>query len=79
MQYIERVRHMRILFVGDVVGSPGRDMIQQYVPALKKKYTPTVTIINGENAAGGRGITEKYIETFGVRGTSGYAWKPCLG
>ncbi len=31
---------MRILFVGDVVGSPGRGMIQQYVPALKKKiYT----------------------------------------
>ncbi|MEH7810698.1 metallophosphoesterase, partial [Bacillus toyonensis] len=27
---------MRILFVGDVVGSPGRSMIQQYVPALKK-------------------------------------------
>lgn len=55
---------MRILFVGDVVGSPGRDMIQQYVPALKKKYTPTVTIINGENAAGGRGITEKIYRNF---------------
>lgn len=55
---------MRILFVGDVVGSPGRGMIQQYVPALKKKYTPTVTIINGENAAGGRGITEKIYRNF---------------
>ena len=41
---------MRILFVGDVVGSPGRGMIQQYVPALKKKYTPTVTIINGKRS-----------------------------
>ena len=79
MQYIERVRHMRILFVGDVVGSPGRGMIQQYVPALKKKYTPTVTIINGENAAGGRGITEKYIETFRMWGASSYTWKPRLG
>ena len=48
----------------------GRGMIQQYVPALKKKYT--VTIINGENAAGGRGITEKYTETFRMRSTSGY-------
>ncbi|CAM4017679.1 TIGR00282 family metallophosphoesterase [Bacillus manliponensis] len=55
---------MRILFVGDVVGSPGRRMIQDYVPALKKKYTPTVTIINGENAAGGRGITEKIYRNF---------------
>ncbi len=64
---------MRILFVGDVVGSPGRGMIQQYVPALKKKYTPTVTIINGENAAGGRGITEKiYRNFFRMRSTSGY-------
>ena len=42
----------------------GRGMIQQYVPALKKKYTPTVTIINGENAAGGRGITEKIYRNF---------------
>jgi metallophosphoesterase (TIGR00282 family) len=55
---------MRILFVGDVVGSPGRQMIQDYVPKLKKKYSPTITIINGENAAGGRGITEKIYRSF---------------
>lgn len=55
---------MRILFVGDVVGSSGRQMIQDYVPKLKKKYSPTVTIINGENAAGGRGITEKIYRSF---------------
>ncbi|OEH94134.1 TIGR00282 family metallophosphoesterase [Bacillus solimangrovi] len=50
---------MRILFIGDVVSSPGREMVQEYVPKLKKKYHPDVTIINGENAAGGRGITQK--------------------
>jgi metallophosphoesterase (TIGR00282 family) len=55
---------MIILFVGDVVGSSGRQMIQDYVPKLKKKYSPTVTIINGENAAGGRGITEKIYRSF---------------
>ncbi|MFX3624694.1 MAG: TIGR00282 family metallophosphoesterase [Ectobacillus sp.] len=55
---------MRILFVGDVVGSPGRKMVQEYVPKLKKKYFPAVTIINGENAAGGRGITEKIYRGF---------------
>jgi 2',3'-cyclic-nucleotide 2'-phosphodiesterase len=55
---------MRILFVGDVVGSPGRDMIKEYVPKLKEKYRPTVTIINGENAAGGRGITEDIYRSF---------------
>ncbi|MGX6961886.1 TIGR00282 family metallophosphoesterase [Vagococcus xieshaowenii] len=50
---------MRILFVGDVVGSLGRDLITEYLPKLKQKEKPQVTIVNGENAAGGRGITEK--------------------
>lgn len=52
---------MRILFIGDVVGSPGRDMIKTYLPKLKLKYKPNAVIVNGENAAHGKGITEKYI------------------
>ncbi|MEK4148306.1 MULTISPECIES: TIGR00282 family metallophosphoesterase [Robertmurraya] len=55
---------MDILFIGDVVGSPGRDMVMEYVPKLKEKYRPHVTIINGENAAGGKGITEKIYRSF---------------
>ncbi|QED47616.1 TIGR00282 family metallophosphoesterase [Cytobacillus dafuensis] len=55
---------MNILFVGDVVGSMGRDMIKEYVPKLKEKYRPQITIINGENAAGGKGITEKIYRGF---------------
>ena len=50
---------MKLLFIGDVVGSPGRTILKQYLPRLKQKYNPIVTIVNGENAAGGRGITEK--------------------
>ncbi|WP_186577400.1 TIGR00282 family metallophosphoesterase [Aquibacillus kalidii] len=50
---------MKILFIGDVVGSPGRDMVQNYLSKLKQKYQPHITIINGENAAAGKGITEK--------------------
>lgn len=50
---------MRILFVGDVMGSLGRQMISDYLPKLKQKYAPQMTIVNGENAASGRGITEK--------------------
>ncbi|SER08330.1 hypothetical protein SAMN04487944_101169 [Gracilibacillus ureilyticus] len=50
---------MRILFIGDVVGSPGRDMVQEYLPKLKAKYQPHISIVNGENAASGKGITEK--------------------
>lgn len=55
---------MRILFIGDVVGSPGRDMVREYVSKLKDQFRPTVTIINGENAAGGKGITEKIYREF---------------
>ncbi|WP_050614850.1 TIGR00282 family metallophosphoesterase [Bacillus testis] len=55
---------MKLLFIGDVVGSPGRDMVQQYLPKLKETYKPQVVIINGENAAAGRGITEKIYRQF---------------
>lgn len=55
---------MNLLFIGDVVGSPGRDMVQEYLPKLKEKYRPQITIINGENAAGGKGITEKIYRQF---------------
>ncbi|WP_440895389.1 TIGR00282 family metallophosphoesterase [Amphibacillus sp. Q70] len=50
---------MRILFIGDIVGSMGREQLQTYLPKLKKKYQPQLTIVNGENAAAGKGITEK--------------------
>jgi len=55
---------MNILFIGDIVGSPGRDMLQTYLPKLKKKYHPNLTIVNGENAAAGKGITEKIYKSF---------------
>ena len=55
---------MRVLFIGDVVGSMGREIITEYLPRLKKKYRPQVTIVNGENAASGRGITEKIYKKF---------------
>ncbi len=55
---------MKILFIGDVVGSPGRSMVKEYLPKLKEKYRPNVSIINGENAAAGKGITEKIYKDF---------------
>lgn len=55
---------MKLLFIGDVVGSLGRQAVCEYLPKLKKKYRPQVTIINGENAASGRGITEKIYKKF---------------
>src|SRR5690625_4434821 len=50
---------MRILFIGDIVGSLGREQVEIYLPKLKQKYQPQLTIVNGENAAAGKGITEK--------------------
>jgi 2',3'-cyclic-nucleotide 2'-phosphodiesterase len=48
-----------ILFLGDVVGHPGRRALQRFLPRLVRKYAPTVIIANGENAAGGIGMTEE--------------------
>ena len=50
---------MRILFIGDIVGKVGRQAISDYLPKLKQKFHPTVTIVNAENAAHGKGLTEK--------------------
>ncbi|MFW8576187.1 TIGR00282 family metallophosphoesterase [Enterococcus entomosocium] len=55
---------MRVLFIGDVVGSLGRETVTEYLPKLKKAYRPQVTIANGENAAAGRGITGKIYKKF---------------
>ena len=48
---------MRILFLGDIVGRPGRRAVHELLPSLKIKYEPKFIIANGENAAGGNGIT----------------------
>ncbi|RYL92248.1 TIGR00282 family metallophosphoesterase [Sporolactobacillus sp. THM19-2] len=50
---------MKILFIGDIYGKTGRQMIDNYLPQLKSRIHPDVTIINAENAAHGKGITQK--------------------
>lgn len=50
---------MKLLFIGDIMGAPGREIVKQYLPLLKRKYQPAFIVANGENAAHGRGITEK--------------------
>lgn len=50
---------MRVLFIGDVVGSPGRQGLRETMPALRERYAPDLVIVNGENSAGGVGITER--------------------
>lgn len=48
---------MRILFIGDVFGKPGREMIKKHLSFLKKTYLIDLVITNAENAAHGKGLT----------------------
>ncbi|MFB9861325.1 TIGR00282 family metallophosphoesterase [Salinicoccus siamensis] len=50
---------MRILFIGDIVGKVGRRMLKAHLLDLKRQHGAQVAIVNGENAAHGKGITEK--------------------
>ena len=50
---------MRVLFIGDVVGSPGRRGLRETMPRLREQHAPDLVIVNGENSAGGIGITER--------------------
>lgn len=48
---------MRVLFIGDVVGKPGRQALEAIVPGLRDQFRIDLVVANGENAAGGRGLT----------------------
>src|SRR5881398_2503684 len=50
---------LSVLFLGDIVGEPGRTAVIARLPELKSKHALDFVIVNGENAAGGRGITGK--------------------
>jgi metallophosphoesterase (TIGR00282 family) len=52
----------RILFCGDLVGPAGRRALLRTLPALRERYQPTFVVVNGENVAGGFGITPKLAE-----------------
>lgn len=48
---------MKILVMGDVIGKPGREAVKEILPRLRDEYGITLAIANGENAAGGIGLT----------------------
>ncbi len=52
----------KILFIGDIIGSPGREAVARLLPGLLRQYQPDAVIANGENAAGGFGITPKIFD-----------------
>jgi 2',3'-cyclic-nucleotide 2'-phosphodiesterase len=50
---------VRVLFIGDIVGRPGRAGLASAMPRIRERHAPDLVIANGENTAGGLGITEK--------------------
>jgi metallophosphoesterase (TIGR00282 family) len=59
---------MHILFLGDIIGKPGRDAAAAELPGLKVALKPDLIIANGENAAGGFGITRAVAEEYFAMG-----------
>jgi metallophosphoesterase (TIGR00282 family) len=59
---------MRIVFVGDIVGKPGRDAVVTLVPTLRAEFLPDLVIVNAENAAGGLGVTPEIARTLLANG-----------
>src|SRR5262245_45744786 len=70
---------MKLLFVGDVVGAPGRRIVRERLRALKREVAADLTIVNGENAAGGAGLTVPTAEELFAAGadvltTGNHVW-----
>jgi len=53
---------MKIIFIGDIVGSIGREATKKLLPKIKKKYKPDLVIANAENIAHGKGVTKKTLQ-----------------
>ena len=71
---------MKILFLGDIVGRPGRESVAKILPHLTKGYQPDITIANAENVAHGKGVTESSLQELIAMGidffTSGnHVWR----
>ena len=59
---------MNILFLGDIIGKPGRDVVHTELPGLRQSLKLDFVIANGENAAGGFGLTRAIAEEFFAMG-----------
>ncbi len=59
MDALPHTSNLRLLFLGDIVGEPGRKAVGDFLPKVRKARGIDFIVVNGENAAGGRGITPK--------------------
>jgi len=53
---------MKIIFIGDIVGRPGREAVKKILPELRDKYKPDLILANAENLSHGIGVSEKSVE-----------------
>ena len=60
---------MNILFIGDIVGAPGRRVITELLPRAVDHYCIDLVVANGENASGGLGITPQVADQFSEPGS----------
>ena len=70
---------MHILFIGDIIGSPGRKAVQRLLPDLRREYAIDLVVANGENTAGGFGLTietaqELFRDGVAVITSGGHIW-----
>lgn len=63
---------MRILFIGDIVGRPGRQAVALVLPTWREKYAPDIILANGENVSGGSGLTPHNAEELFALGIAGF-------
>ncbi len=71
--------YFRILFIGDIIGSTGRSAIREILPEINEQYHPNFIIANGENLAGGNGLTKETADemlSYGVNllTTGNHVW-----
>src|ERR1700748_2581434 len=66
--FVLRNRPMRILFIGDIIGKPGRDVVNAELPRLKDSLKLDLVIANGENAAHVFGLTQSIAREFFAMG-----------
>jgi len=65
-------RHVNILFIGDIVGRPGRKAVATWLPDLLREHPVDFVVANAENAAGGKGATPEILQDLRKLGVQGF-------
>ncbi len=64
---------INVLFIGDIVGEPGREAVAEILPGLRKKYDPDLILANADNATHGRGFSRRHYDELMKLGIDGFS------